>query len=69
MTDTPIPRSTQITVLNWSLVNLKIVSTSVIEHIDFFDTEEVTGSNPVSPTRKLQVEALISEDRDRGLDH
>jgi len=26
-----------------------------------FDTEEVTGSNPVSPTKKHQVEGLIAE--------
>ena len=27
----------------------------------FLDTEEVTGSNPVSPTKKHQVEGLIAE--------
>ena len=35
----------------------------------FLDTEEVTGSNPVSPTKKHQVEGLIEELGDQALDH
>jgi hypothetical protein len=33
------------------------------------DTEEVTGSNPVSPTKKYQVEGLIAGVGDRAFDH
>jgi hypothetical protein len=34
----------------------------------FVDTEEVTGSNPVSPTKKHQVEGLIGGLSDQALD-
>jgi hypothetical protein len=39
-----------------------------VNHLDIFDTEEVTGSNPVSPTKKPQVESPIVEIDNRALD-